>query len=233
MKLHRFIGDFDLAGKTVELTDREFLNQLRNVLRLKSGDKIILCDGQGHDALASITQLKTDRIQVAIESVEKVDREPARHVILYCALLKRENFELVAQKATEIGVKEIVPLVTQRTVKLNVNNARVNKIIREAAEQSGRGTVPTLHPAVTFSDALEHLTEEVMPIFFHGEGKPWSGLFAASASSIAAFIGPEGGWNEEEVKAAEAKGLRFAHVGSLTLRGETAAIIASYLCCQG
>jgi 16S rRNA (uracil1498-N3)-methyltransferase len=148
-------------------------------------------------------------------------------VILYCSIIKRENFELMAQKATEVGVKEIVPLLSSRTIKLNIKSERVEKIIKEASEQSGRGKVPELHPPMTFKDALEHAKSNDLNLFFDPSGKIFSPL--TQEKKIGVFIGPEGGWDEDEIGLARAQNFQIVSLGKLVLRAETAAIVASFL----
>src|SRR3989344_4947911 len=148
MKIHRFIGNFKIKIGALRINDEELLNQLRNVLKLKVGEKIILCDGRRNEGSAEIKEYGKDYVEVEIKEVGVNENEPEKQVILYCSILKRENFELVVQKATEIGIKEIVPIITERTVKLDIRKDRLEKIIREAAGQSGRGTVPVLHEPI-------------------------------------------------------------------------------------
>ena len=150
MRLNRFFLNIDLDSPKIRITDLEVLNQVRNVLRLKSGDQFVICDGKLNEALVSVDTFNKDSIEAEVLSVNRNQNEPERHVVLYCSVLKKENFELVAQKATEVGVKEIVPIITERTVKLNLNIERLEKIIKEAAEQSGRGIVPVLHKPIEF-----------------------------------------------------------------------------------
>ena len=154
MRLHRFIGDFDLKKGNLSITDGDFLNQARNVLRLKIGDRFILSDGKGKEAEGILEGLDKKSALVHISNRSENKNEPERKVVLYCALIKRENFEWVAQKATEVGVSTIVPLISERTVKLNLKKERLGKIIKEAAEQSGRTVVPSLSDPMDFNDAL-------------------------------------------------------------------------------
>src|SRR3989344_1684412 len=156
MRLNRFFLNIDLDSPKIRITDLEVLNQVRNVLRLKSGDQFVICDGKLNEALVSVDTFNKDSIEAEVLSVNRNQNEPERHVVLYCSVLKKENFELVAQKATEVGVKEIVPIITERTVKLNLNIERLEKIIKEAAEQSGRGIVPVLHKPIEFEKALDN-----------------------------------------------------------------------------
>ncbi len=228
MKLHRFILQFTISDGQIEITDPEVVGQIRNVLKLKAGEQLVLCDGQMNEVLGEIIEVhKVVKLKVLKE--QKNGDEPTRRVTLYCAILKRENFELVVQKATEIGVAEIVPVITRRTVKLDVKQERLEKIIKEAAEQSGRGVVPKLCEPMEFEKALQQ-AEGKQNILFDTSGEIQISNFKFQIQkSCGIFVGPEGGFDETEIAAAKAAGFYIASLGKLTLRGETAAIVASYL----
>ena len=158
--------------------------------------------------------------------------EPKRGVTLYLSTLKRENFEFAAQKATEAGVQNIVPIISSRTVKLNISTERVEKIVKEAAEQSGRGMVPRIADIVSFEKIFPDAAKNDINIFFDGMGKQFSGTMLEGKESVGIFIGPEGGWGNKELVEAKENGFLIAGLGALTLRAETAATIASYLACN-
>ena len=224
MRLHRFIADVDLDQSTLVVTDAELVSQWRNVLRLKTGDRLILSDGHGREAEATIADMQKGEISLEVGEVSTPGREPKKQATLWCAVLKRENFEIVIQKATEIGIARIIPLLTERTVKTGFNRDRLEKIVREAAEQSGRTTVPELADPITFKEALAAVDPKDA-ILFDLEGEQ----IGAEISASNAFIGPEGGFSEAEASQAKEAGMRIALMGNLTMRGETAAIVASYL----
>lgn len=229
MKLQRFIVDVPLDRRQVIISDAELLNQLQKVFRLRTGDKVILADGKLTEAIAQIRNINKNLVELEVLSVSKNQNEPNQEVILYCAILKRENFELVAQKATEVGVKEIVPLLTERTVKLNLNLERLKKIIKEAAEQSGRGVLPVLHSPMDFEKALEHSKKNDINLFFDLNGQRMSELNPRKSVRTGIWIGSEGGWDEKELALVKERNFSIVSLGKLTLRSETAAIIASYL----
>jgi len=222
MRLHRFIGNFDLDADALTTFEEDLLQQWRTVLRLKAGDKVILCDGAGHESIATLTFLDKKEGRLTLEKTQSPKREPRKKATLFCAALKRENFELVVQKATEIGIAHIVPLLTTRTVKTGINQLRLEKIIKEASEQSGRTVMPTLSEPVTFAKALALVNPKETVLF------DLSGKTISMASITNCFIGPEGGFTEDEVAQAQKKGVAIASLGDLTFRAETAAIIASY-----
>lgn len=231
MKVHRFIGNFNFDKKINSISDKEIFNQIKNVLRLKPGEKIILGDGKGREVSAEIAGFLKHAVSVNVTEARANENEPEMKPILYAAVLKKENFEVVAQKAVEAGVAEIVPVVAARTVKVNLRADRLQKIIREAAEQSGRGIVPALGKIMSFREAVAHAGKNDLNLFFEVGGKKLDQrLLAVNWGTRAGiFIGPEGGWDEAEMKTAEEKNFQIVSLGKLTLRAETAAIIATYL----
>ncbi|MBP6944870.1 16S rRNA (uracil(1498)-N(3))-methyltransferase [Patescibacteria group bacterium] len=234
MKTHRFIGNFSLQKDNIFITDPSLVHQIGRVLRLQIGESVILCDGQGTDAEGMIASIDKKTIEIQVKERRTNTAEPTRHVTLYIAALKRDNLELVIQKATEIGVSEIVPLRSARTIKQEANIERLQLIAREAAEQSGRGRVPIVHPLMPFEEAVKALPDAASAFFFDLNAPPL--LIPDTGYSIpdtrpSLFVGPEGGWTPEERTLAEHQGLKIVGLGSRTLRGETAAIVASYLFC--
>ncbi len=233
MKIHRFYYPEDLRESKIEIEDKELVHQISKVLRLKIGEKIVLFDGKGNEAMGAITSSQGKQITVQIEKTSKKDEVEKNNIVLYCAILKRENFELVVQKATETGINEIVPIITSRTVKTGLNMDRLEKIIKEATEQSGRNIIPTIHEPLSFKESVEKAKENGLNILFHTSEAPI--FFECLTSSpeknkcFGIFIGPEGGFTEEEIILAKENDFKIASLGDFVLRGETAAIIASYL----
>lgn len=232
MRLHRFLGNFDFSKKHLKITDNDLINQVKNVFRLNAGNEIILTDGKEDDALCKILSLTKDSLEVEVTGVRKIEKEPPVDAVLYCSILKKENFELVTQKATEIGVKEIVPIITKHTIKLGLKEARLQKIIKEAVEQSGRGVMPELKKPMLFKQAVDSAKSNDINLFCDESGAS-IGNATARQKRIGIFIGPEGGWDEEELEfinnLPKESNFKIINLGPLTLRSETAAIIASYL----
>ena len=228
MKIHRFIGEFNLSGTHTEITDPKIIKQIKDVLRIKKGDKITLSDGKGKEVEMLIELLSKKSISGSIKKIKKsaniITLNDTRKINLYLAILKKENFELAVQKAVEIGVSSITPVITERTIKTGLNIDRLNKIIREASEQSGRSTVPTLSPILKFQEALEDANGE--KIIFHLTTEEYK--VNKNAKEVSIFIGPEGGFTEKEIAWANYANFKIASLGPLTLRGETAAIVATY-----
>ncbi len=230
MRLHRFFVEIDFSDQEIFLKDQEIFNQIRKVLRLKPGDQVILFN-QKEEILGEIKNFYSGSISfLKKEILRKVDeKEIRREIILSCALLKKNNFELVIQKATEIGVKEIQPLITQRTIKLNFNQKRLQKIIKEAAEQSGNLILPKLNKIISFEEALKKAKKNDLNLFFDPSGEDFRKFLNNLPKKIGLFIGPEGGWSEEERKKAQEFGFEIVNLGEFILRSETSAIVSSFL----
>jgi len=227
MKVHRFIGRFDLGAERFLIREPDLAHQIRTVLKLRPGERIVLADGRGADAVAEITAVDKTAVEVSVVE-RRASAEPARSVTLYCAILKRDNLEYACQKATECGASRIVPLVTARTVKLGLNDGRLAKIVREAAEQSGRGILPEVAAPQEFSASMKEALANDANYFFDGSGEEWSRP-RLSARTVGVWIGPEGGWEGFELEAAKANGFAIVSLGGFTLRAETAATVAVYL----
>lgn len=228
MKIHRFIGTFAPQGATIRITEKELVHQISRVLKLEPGEHVILSDGNGSEWQGMLSLVSKGEVIVSEVALHLNSNEPAREVTLYLAILKKDNFELAIQKAVEVGVCRIVPIITERTVKSGINTVRLETIIREAAEQSGRGRLPVLEPIASFQEALKNVLPSESVLF------DLSGTsFADKPTYSSLFIGPEGGFAPEEIMEAKNRGLAIASLGALTMRGETAAIVASYLITRG
>lgn len=229
--MHRFINSaFDLSAATVRVTEPDLLKQWQRVLRFQPGDTIVLADGSGQEASVKFVTLSKQEAELQVVSRGANQREPKRRVHLYAAVLKRENFDWLVQKAVEAGVHEITPLITERTVKLRVNLDRLQRIAREAAEQSGRSIVPVVREAVELGNAVESVAADV-PCYVCEIDAPKLAL-KEEVGEVALFVGPEGGWGEKD-RTLLASRAKPVGLGSTVLRAETAGIIAAYLAAQG
>jgi len=215
--------------QTVTLTAEE-ARHLRDVLRLKTGDEVYVFDGRGREFRCSVSNTKAE---LRIESeVEPAKPESQLQLNLCVALLKGEKFDLVVQKATELGVTTITPLLT-RYADIHLRDqsdatkrvARWQRIALEAAKQSGRAFVPEISLPMAFDAALDVEGDGVM--FSERDGEELESLTATSA--ITALVGSEGGWADEEIEAARARNFHIVTLGGRILRAETAAIAVTVL----
>ncbi len=234
----------DIKDNRISVTD-EKAHYLISVLRCRKGDDLIVFDGKGNCLKTRI--LKADRREVIAEVIEKFpcNLESSVNIVLVQALLKGDKMDLVIQKTTELGVKEIIPVITERgqirdTRKVN----RWRKIVEEASRQSGRSVVPVIHEVVEFKKFFSTQTSinysPVSPlteggskrcgfIFYEEGGMQLSDAVSSLVpcpSAILVVIGPEGGFTKEEIDLAKEKDLIVTTLGKRILRAETAAISA-------
>lgn len=232
--MHRFIlVGTDVSSDRIVVSDREAVHQMRNVFRLGEGDAFVACDGKGTDAVLEIERASLSSVEARVRERRSSVGEPSVRVTLYCSVLKREHFELVVQKATECGVAAIVPIVSARTVRLGTRADRLEKIAREAAEQCGRGVVPGILEPMSLREAVEHARGNAANIFFEPGMPAFDAAAIGASASAGLFIGPEGGWEPDEVAALRAAGFHAAGLGPRILRAETAAIVAVFLAAGG
>ncbi|HYC34176.1 MAG TPA: RsmE family RNA methyltransferase [Candidatus Paceibacterota bacterium] len=217
MRLHRFYTTEKIEGNEIEISEKRIVHQVRNVFRLGVGDKIIVFNGNARDYESEI--VAEDKKSLKLKILKETETfVPKKRVTLFMSVIKKENFELVCEKATELGVSEIVPVISERTLMKNLNPERIEKILIEASEQCGRGDIPTLKDARKLTDVL---TEENLIVCDMGGEK-----IENQESEIKILVGPEGGWSEEERKLFKDKNLKIVSLGETVLRAETAAIAA-------
>lgn len=230
MRLHRFFVDEKIANrKEVTIKSKELINQVRRVFRLKTGDMVVLFDGSGSDYVCAIAGYVADHsIVLDIREVKHSNFMPAKKIHLFAAIVKKDNFELIAEKATELGVTDIHPIISERVEKKLINEARLKKIIAEASEQSGRGDMPTIHDIVSLKDAITSVSvdKELKSLVFHTEGSKFDKESINESESIAVFIGPEGGWSNDEISMFHDRGMDVVCLGEQVLRAETAVVAA-------
>ncbi|MGI8999982.1 MAG: RsmE family RNA methyltransferase [Candidatus Limnocylindria bacterium] len=224
MTLHRFfIAPEALAGDRFPLP-ASIQRQVRVVLRLTDGDQLVLLSGDGTQSICRL-----DGADCVVEERSAVTSEPRHRLTIVQALLKGDALEEVVQHGTEVGVAAFRLIVTDRCVAREMSPRKLERlraIAREAAEQSERGSVPTIDAPVSLPGALA--AGSVLLLERH-ERLGLSSLVAPSA----VVIGPEGGFAPAEVKAAEQAGLTVAGLGARILRSETVAVAAAAVILSG
>lgn len=230
---HRFFLPEILPGPQCSVDLAPLAHQLRNVLRLAPGSMITLLDGSGTSFLTEIVDLDDETATGRVVAQETVQSEPGVVLTLYQCALKRDRFEWVLQKGTELGVNRFVPVISSRTVvrpaaKLLPRYDRWRAIIREAAEQSRRGRLPVLDQPLRWEEALDHGAGQRLLAWEEEEGAD-KGLATVLTNSdtISLLIGPEGGITGEEAAAAISRGWQCVSLGPRVLRAETAAVAAA------
>jgi len=239
MSRRRFFAPPEAFNKqTVTLTGDE-ARHLRDVLRLKAGDDVFVFDGAGKEFRCTIESARRDQAFLSqCHEIAPTHAESPLQLTLAVALLKGEKFDLVVQKTTELGVAEIVPVMTRNAdVRLrDANDAekRVNRwrrIAIEAAKQCGRAVVPTIPLPIS----LESLTQEQNSLprlmFSERAGVSLDQVFSqlTTPGDVIALIGSEGGWTDQELASASDAGWQLITLGGRVLRAETAAIAVTAL----
>lgn len=217
------------AGETITLEGPQ-AHYLARVMRVASGDVVMLCDDATGEWAARVVD--AGKREVSLEVIERLrERESVPDFTLCAALLKKDRFDLVLEKATELGVARIQPVVTRRCVADKLNLERARAIVIEAAEQCARTALPALAAPVKL-DALLRGWDAERLLFFADEtgGEPATASFAAHQGPAALLTGPEGGFDDAERAAIRALAqARAISLGPRILRGETAAIAAAAL----
>lgn len=213
------------------------VNHIKNVLRMKLGEKLEISDGNNKKYLCAITQLKQEQIQLAIINELEADSELSSNVYLFQGLPKSDKMELIVQKAVELGVYEIIPVVTKRAVvKLDDKKAakkveRWNSISESGAKQSGRSYVPKVSKVMTFKEALVYAKQQGIDMqlipYELAEGMVETKRIIdhiQQGQTVGIFIGPEGGFEKEEVELAVQHNVKPITLGRRILRTETAGL---------
>lgn len=230
-----FVGiDGRDVGTDINITGGD-VNHIKNVLRLRIGEHVVVSDGRGRDYTCRIAQIGTDVVICNIEDINDNFAELPVEVTLFQGYPKSDKMDLIVQKMVELGVHRIVPVFTARTiVKLDQKKAakktdRYRTIAESAAKQSGRGIIPEIAEPVSFAEALELAKELDMNIipYEEAEGMEQARRIVSGIRghrSLGVFIGPEGGFAREEVEQAQAIGAECITLGHRILRTETAGL---------
>ena len=214
----------------------EVVHRITRVLRMSPGDRVVLLDGSGMEYVVILEEFSRDTVTGRVLDTFKDSNEPKVQLTLYQGILKGEKLDWVLQKGTELGVTGFVPLICQRSVpRARAENnsrrmARWSKIVAEAAEQSGRSRMPDLHPPTKFDSACHLVDGESLGLIPWEEAKGPSlreALLQRPIAHVHLFIGPEGGFQREEVEYAQGLGIAPVSLGKRILRAETAGLVAA------
>lgn len=223
MKQHRFFVEGILENADeVLLTDRDVIHQMITVLRLSVGDPVVLLDGSGIEFHGVIKEHIKKNLLIAKEKIKKISKTTDVSVHLFASLIKKDKFEWVLQKATELGVTRITPIITDRTEKLSIPMDRADKIVREAAEQCGRADIPFLDEPILLKEALRFC--ETTPIVLHMHAERINVPQLRETKNIAVFIGPEGGFSDRDLNQFRNAKAQVVSLGEQVLRAETASV---------
>jgi 16S rRNA (uracil1498-N3)-methyltransferase len=233
--MHRFFVAPEVIKESGVALPPELVHQLRHVLRMRPGQHILLLDNSGWEYEVALDKVTRGMATGIVVAKRAANNEPSIKLTLFQSLMKRDRFEWVLQKGTELGVNRFVPMVTQRTVGKKSSSvspqkmARWQRIVTEAAEQSRRGRIPQIGPLTSLREALTDLDESQLALMpWEEETKRTLGqaLPDGNMESVAVFVGPEGGFAAEEVEIGRQSGVIPVTLGPRILRSETAATVA-------
>lgn len=228
-----FVDASELQGKFLVLTGENA--EHAKVLRLKIGEEIYVCDGQGKEYLCTVSDIASGQISAVIHSEKLSDAEAGVKVSVYMAFSKGDKLEHVIQKATELGAFEIIAFPSARCVSrpeeksLKKKLERWQKIATAAAEQSGRGLIPQVIALSSYTEALKRATQAELAILFYENERAKTLKMALSSGeyqTVSLLTGPEGGLEAKEVEQAVNAGLHICTLGKRILRCETAPLCA-------
>ena len=225
-----FASQEEMSGERILLTGENA--QHAKVLRLKPGETVLVCDGEGQECLCQISS--TDSWELRVTERRASQSEAAVRVSVYMAFPKADKLEHVIQKATELGAYEIVAFPSARCVSrpdeksLKKKLERWQKIAASAAEQSGRGRIPQVVALKSFSEALSRAcqAEKALMFYEHEEALTLKTALTGTYRTVSLLTGPEGGQEEGEVSQARAAGMQVCTLGKRILRCETAPLCA-------
>ena len=209
--------------------------QHARVLRLKTGEQVLVCDGQGREFVCTVSDVSTDQIGLVVMKAQASETEASVRVSVYMAVPKADKLEHVIQKATELGAYEIVAFPSTRCVSrpdeksLKKKLERWQKIAASAAEQSGRGVIPQVRVLPSYKAALEQAAKADKALLFYENERATTLHMALNSSpykTVSLMTGPEGGLEVSEVEQAMEMGLQVCTLGKRILRCETAPLCA-------
>lgn len=228
--MQKLFVDFVPEGRVI--LNEEQSRHIAKSLRMRVGDMLTLCSGNGKDYGCIIDEIDAQSVTLSV-CYEKANHcEPTVRVTLYQGVPKGDKLEEIIQKCTELGVSRIQPVLTHRSVSRPDEKAaekkrmRYRKIALEAAQQSGRGIVPEIAAMTDLKKAVETDKSELKILFYEGGGKPLTSLVEKDVGSVSIYIGPEGGFEETEVELIRQSGGVVATLGRRILRTQTAPVAA-------
>jgi len=236
VEMNRFYVDKkQILGEWVRITGED-VRHITKVLRLVTGDPVVICDGDNTDYEGVIERVGKDEVKVRLGKASRSGTEAPVELVLYQAIAKGAKMEFIIQKGTELGVAAFVPVITSRTVvrledwrDTRKKLQRWQRIAMEASKQSRRGEIPVMRPPMDFDKAIEEMAGYGLALLLHaGERDTSIGAIPGPVgdyADIGVMIGPEGGFSDDEVKRARDKGIDVVNMGPRTLRTETAGMV--------
>lgn len=233
---HFFVNPEQVEDGLIRITGSD-VNHIKNVLRIRRGEEMLVSDGTGRDYLCQAEEIAGQEVTVRILETEEEGRELPSRIWLFQGLPKSDKMEFIIQKAVELGAAGIVPVSTRNTVvrldqkKEEAKVKRWQAIAESAAKQSKRSLVPRVSGIMTLKEAFDYVESQGFSVrlipYEHEAGMDGTKTeldAAGPGQDIAVFIGPEGGFDEREIELALSKGVRPISLGRRILRTETAGL---------
>lgn len=231
---HFFVNQEQIGQDTVTVTGPD-VNHIKNVLRMKPGEEVLISNGVDNDYVCKLQTITAEAVTAEIVSITEGGTELPVKFFLFQGLPKSDKMELIIQKAVELGIYQVIPVETRRTVvkldakKEDAKVRRWNAVSESAAKQSKRQIIPEVTGVMTFREALKYAEgfDKNMIPFEHAEGMADTKAYFAGirpGMSCGIFIGPEGGFEDEEISQASAAGVKPVTLGKRILRTETAGL---------
>lgn len=202
-------------------------------LRVKIGENIILCDKNSFEHICKVEKISKDEVLLSAIKSQKNTSESNIKITLYQALPKNDKMDLVVQKSVELGVFKIVPIETSRCISkpseksISKKIERWQKIAKEAAKQSGRGIIPNISSPLKLDEAISKIKDyDKSLVFYENGGEKIKNSLKTYDKNISIFIGPEGGFETEEIDKLKSFGATISTLGTRILRTETASLAA-------
>lgn len=228
--MQKLFIDFEPNGKII--LNEEQSRHISKSLRMKVGDMLTLSCGNGKDYGCIIDTIDSSSVTLSVCYEQANNCEPTVKVKLYQGVPKGDKLEDIIQKCTELGITEIQPVLTHRSVSrpdsksAKKKQARYQKIALEAAQQSGRGIIPTIGEMTDLKTAVSKDNSQLKILFYEGGGSPLKEIINKNTQTVSIYIGPEGGFEEIEVALIKENGGTVATLGKRILRTQTAPVAA-------
>ncbi|MDI6785470.1 MAG: RsmE family RNA methyltransferase [bacterium] len=226
----------EIKEQNYEIIHPEQIHYLKNVLRVKKGEEIIVLDGKGWEYKTEVKELSSSKIKVALK--KEIFHPPLDYrITLYQSLLKNPKMDFLIQKISELNVDKFVPVITERSIKYDLNEKKIKnkvahweKIARFSASQSRRARLMKIESPVLIRKKMNECGNiDKTIVFLEEEQKNLKEVLVnlRDTKNISLFIGPEGGFSKEEIKLLKNQGIISASLGNQVLRSETAAIVVA------
>lgn len=230
--LRFFVPAATIATDEVKITGEEF-HHLRNVLRVNTGQTVLLLDGKGNVCQVEITASGRKSAAAVVKSRWQAEKN-AFPITLIQSLPKTDKFELILQKGTELGISCFQPIITEHTIpslsgsRLQNREQRWQRIVREAARQSRCDFLPDIKPLICLDQLIDKPSTDLKLILWEAGSVPLTEVLPnQQPSGVQLLVGPEGGFSEQEIAAVVAAGFKAVHLGPRILRTETAGLAAT------